>query len=110
VVTFPFGQQVTLISRTVTGQDSYGNDVYGETSTTVVAAFNPGGSTELVQGQDMVTVQPTVYLPASVQPLAVDAVLVNGQRFDVDGVTDVWQSPFTGWHPGNVVKLKRVTG
>jgi hypothetical protein len=110
VVTFSYGTPVTLISRTVTGQDSYGNDVYSETSTTVTAAFSPGTSIELVQGQDLVTVQPTLYLPPDVQPQAVDAVLVGGERFEVDGSTEVWQSPFTGWHPGNVVKLKRVTG
>jgi hypothetical protein len=110
MVTWAYAQTVTLISRTVTGQDAYGNDVYIETSTTVDGAYSPGGSTELVQGQDLLTVQPTVYLPSNVAPQSVDAVLIDGLRFDVDGDTDVWRSPFTGWSPGNVIRLKRVTG
>jgi hypothetical protein len=110
VVTFPYGQQITLITRTRSGQDTYGNDIYTESSTVVTGAFNPGTSVELVQGQDLLTVQPTIYLPPDVQPQAIDAVEVDGLRFDVDGDTNVWQSPFTGWQPGNVVKLKRVTG
>lgn len=110
MVTWAFAQTVTLITRTVTGQDAYGNDIYGETSTTATAAFNPGTSAEVVQGQDLVTIQPSLYLPPEVDPQPVDAVEVGGQRFEVDGDTNVWQSPFTGWQPGNVLKLRRVTG
>jgi hypothetical protein len=109
-MSFLLDQPITLITRTVSGQDGYGNDVFAEASTVVNGAFNPGTSVELVQGQDLLTVQPTIYLPPNVAPAAIDAVEVAGLRFEVDGSTDVWQSPFTGWHPGNVVKLKRVTG
>lgn len=110
-MTFPFGQTVTLITRTVSGQDSYGNDVYTETTTDVTGAFDPGTSAEAVQGQDLLTVQPTVYLPADVDvPSAVDAVEIAGQRYEVDGSPNVYQSPFTGWRPGTVVRLRRVTG
>lgn len=109
-MTFAAAMPVTLITRTVSGQDAYGNDTFTETQTTINAAFAPGTSLELVQGQDLVTIQPTLYLPPDVDPNPIDAVLVDGQRYDVDGDTDVWMSPFTGWHPGNVVKLKRVTG
>jgi len=40
-VDFPFGEMITLVRRTVTGQDGDGNDVYGETLTDVSGAFDP---------------------------------------------------------------------
>lgn len=105
---------VTLITRTVTGRDQYGNDQYGETSTTVGGVFAPGGSSELVQGQDTVISKPTVYLPAGTGVSAVDAIVVGGLRYTVDGQPADWTagSPFTGWVPQFpvVVQLQRVTG
>lgn len=104
---------VTLITRTVTGRDADGNDVYGETSLSVPAVFAPGGSSELVQGQDTVIYKPTVYLPAGTDVTAVDALEIGGQPFEVDGQPQDWSagSP-TGWVPDFpiVVQLERVTG
>lgn len=109
-MTFPLGAQITLVTRAKSGTDSYGNDVYGETTTTVVGAFAPGGSSELIQGQDTVITQPTVYLPAGTDVTSVDEVEVNGLRYLVDGEPNAWVSPFTGWAPGVEVRLERVTG
>lgn len=109
-MTFPYGKAITLVTRAVTGRDVYGNDVYGETTTTVVGAFAPGGSSEQVQGQDTVTTQPTAYLPSGTDPTAIDALEVDGQRYEVDGDPQSWQSPYTGWAPGVAVRLQRVTG
>lgn len=109
-MTFPFGEPIALHTRAVTGRDSFGNDIYTDTVTTVQGAFDPGGSTEAVQGQDLVITQPTVYLPAGTQVAAVDAVQVAGLMFEVDGSPNAPQNPFTGWQPGVVVKLRGVTG
>jgi len=110
-VTFPLlADTVTLVGRTVSGQDAYGNDVYTEVQSTVPGVFAPGGSTEQVQGQDMVISQPTVYLPAGTDVTAVDAVIVGSVRYDVDGAPSDWRSPFTGWQAGVQVRLKSVTG
>jgi hypothetical protein len=109
-VTVPYGLAITLVARSVTGQDAYGNDVYTEVTSAVTGAFNPGMSSELVQGQELVTMQPTVYLPAGTDLTPYDAVDVAGQRYEVDGTPNEWQSPLTGWQPGVVVKLKAVTG
>lgn len=104
---------VTVITRTVTGQDDYGDDIYGETTTAVDGVFAPGGSSELVQGQDTVVYKPTVYLPAGTAVSPVDAVEINGQRYTVDGQPNDWSglSP-SGWVPDFpiVVQLERVTG
>lgn len=109
-MTFPYGQPVTLLTRAVTGHDGFGNDIYSNTSTTVLGAFDPGGSVETIQGEDLVVSQPTIYLPAGTQIGSVDAVQVAGQVFEVDGSPNAPLNPFSGWEPGVVVRLRGVTG
>lgn len=121
---FPFGQGAILAVNTPdAARDSDGN----QTDTTLYvplpnAAFAPGGSSENVAGQDVVTAQPQLLLPeGSIVPKPTDEVLIGatmvdartvqgGDRYQVDGVPAAPVSPFTGWSPGVVVKLKRVTG
>jgi hypothetical protein len=110
VLTYPFGQSITLVGRSRSGEDAYGNDTWTESTTTVVGVFAPGGSSELVQGQDTVISQPTVYLPAGTDVTAVDQIEVGGVRYLVDGTPNTWASPFTGWKAGVEVRLERVTG
>lgn len=110
MVTFPFGVNVTVVSRAVSGTDSLGNDVFTLTKTVVLGAFAPGGSTELVQGQDIVITQPVAYLPPGTVVGPSDAVQVAGTTYEVDGSPNAWLSPFTGWQPGVEVRLKAVTG
>lgn len=107
---YPFGDPVTLHSRTVTGQDTYGNDVLTDVTSTTVGAFAPTGSTELIQGQDTVITQPSVYLPAGTDVTALDRVTIRGVTYDVDGTPQDWRHPVTGWQPGIVVRLQNVTG
>lgn len=109
-MTFPFGEQITLVHRTKGTPDAYGNDTWTTTTTTVTGAFNPGSSVESVQGQDLLTVQPAVYLPAGTPLAAIDAVQIRGLTYEVDGSPNTWVNPFTGWQPGVEVRLKRVTG
>ena len=109
-MTFPFGQSVSLVKRTKSGVDAFGNDVFTTTSTVVSGVFAPGGSSEQIQGQDVIVSQPTVYLPAGTDVAAVDAIDINGDRFEVDGSPNDWRNPFTGWRPAVEVRLRRVTG
>jgi hypothetical protein len=79
----------------------------------LAGVFAPGVSLEQVQGQDVVTTQPTVYYLPGTDVDAVDAVTVNGLLYEVDGEPNVWPpSPFTGWQPeySVEVRLKKVTG
>lgn len=110
MIGYAFGESVTLHARAVTGQDTYGNDVYGSTDRTVVGAFAPAGSAELVQGRDTVTTQPAIYLPPGTDVTAVDQATVRGVTYDVDGTPADWRNPFTGRHAGIVVNLLAVTG
>jgi hypothetical protein len=110
-IAFGYGVTVTFHTRAVTGQDAHGGDIYTDTDTTVPnCGFDPGGSQELVQGQDIVTSQPTVYAPAGTVIGPVDAVTVNGTRYDVDGSPNAYVHPFSGWQTPVVVKLKGVSG
>lgn len=109
---FPFGRTVTLIGRTVTGQDGYGNDVRAEARTDVPGCpvWPRTAGAELVQGQDTVLKGLGVLLPPGTDVAAVDAVEVDGLRYEVDGEPARWQSPFTGTVPGVQVSLLRVEG
>lgn len=111
-MTYPYGTQVTLVKRVKGAPDALGNDTWTTTQTTVTAqAFDPGISAELVQGQDVLTTQPTVYLPPGTDVSYLDAVIgPDGLQYEVDGSPNVPASPFTAWQPGVVVKLRRVTG
>jgi hypothetical protein len=105
------GVTATLLTRTKSGTDALGNDVYMTVSTVVDhCIFDPGGSVELVQGQDMLTTTPMLYLPAGTTVGPIDAVTVNGITYEVDGSPNNYVSPFTGWPAGIAVKLKAVTG
>lgn len=108
---FAAGITVTLVSRTVNGTDADGNDVWAETTTDIKrCAFDPGASSEVLQGRDTVITQPTLYLPRAVAVTPTDQFVVNGRRYDVDGSVDPYTNPFTGWSPGTVVRLMEVTG
>lgn len=112
-MTLPFASTVRLVTRTKTGVDGYGNDAYGETVTTVQGVVGPGPSGEITTAQDLVTTQPTAYLPAGVQVTAIDALETGGVRYEVDGDPQDWPAnPWTGWRPPlpTVVPLRRVTG
>lgn len=106
------GETVILITRTVVGQDGDGNDLYGEVQTPLDGCwFDPGGSSELIQGQETVIRRPQVGLPeGSVLPSPVDAVIARGIRYPIDGQPQAFHNPFTGWEPGIVIQLEGVTG
>lgn len=104
------GQVVTIVRRVKNGTDSFGNDAWTEVRTDVLGLFNPGSSAEQVQGQDILTVQPSVYLPAGTDVAYIDRVEYGGASYEVDGLPTSWVSPFSSWQPGVEVKLRRVTG
>lgn len=109
-MTFPFGQYVELVVRTKGPPDVLGNDTWTTITKTVRGAFAPRGSVEQVQGQDTITTQPTVYLPADTVLTALDAVTVGDVTYEVDGAPNLWVNPFTGHRFGIEVRLKDVTG
>lgn len=107
---FAFPETFTLIGEAVTGEDGDGNDVTTPTESTVLGAFAPAGSTELVQGEDVVLTNPTLYLETgSPIPKATDRFRIRGEVYQVDGEPQFFHNPFTGDEPGPVVRLSKVT-
>lgn len=108
---FPYGQTVTLIRRTVSGQDERGNDTYSETSEPIPrAVVQPTGSNEFTQFTDQVSTDIVVFLPFGTEVSPLDAVEVGGLRYEVQGDPSSWVSPFSGNTSPIQVRLSRVTG
>jgi hypothetical protein len=106
-----FSVGVYLIRRAKTGLDSDGSDVYGDTLTLLYETVTwPRASTENVQGGDLVITGVTMLIRPGVDLGAVDQVLVDGKRYDIDGDPAHYRSPFTGTDPGTVLQLVRATG
>jgi hypothetical protein len=101
---------VTLVRRIKGAPDALGNDTFTTSAGTARGVFAPGASVEQIQGQDTVTSQPIVYLEATADVRAIDAVVIAGITYEVDGVPNVWTSPWTGWSPGIEVRLRTVSG
>lgn len=110
---FTAGETVTRTRRVDSGtQDTYGNTVWTTDPVQIPGCgFDPGMSTELMTGdKDVTTIQPRLYLPAGTSVETGDAFTVRGVEYEVDGVAADYQSPFTGWRAGLVVKLKNWSG
>jgi hypothetical protein len=114
LVSYPFAVSVQWIHRTINaGGSAYSGSKLTEAApVATTGVFAPGGSAEITLGGDVVTTQPTLYgIDPSLGVAAVDVFVIGGVRYEVDGDPQSgWQSPFTGWSPGQVVHLRKVTG
>lgn len=116
---FPFGETVTRL-RGVATEDPYSGETtdvdWANPSELPIAGvgFDPGGSAEPVQvdSDQRVITQPTIYDPSYADVLAGDRIRreLTGKTYEVDGDPAEWRSPFTGWQPGQVIRLKIVEG
>jgi hypothetical protein len=109
---FPYGQTVTIVSRTVSGQDEYGNDVYSETTEDVTAVVvQPSGSTENVQFTDQVSIGMVFYFPYGTDIEPTDAIQFAGDEYEVEGNPQEWPpSPFSGNVSPIEVRANKITG
>lgn len=74
-------------------------------------AVDPGQSSEApTVNREAVTTTPTLYAPYSADVLAGDRIVSASGTWEVDGHGARWSSPFTGWQPGSVFKLRRADG
>lgn len=115
-VSYPFGEMVTLHRRTATGRDALGNDIYTETAATLtnVAVWpvdaNGSGGNEITGARETVIIGLAALLPPGTVVSALDRVTVRGELHEVNGEPAVERSFLTGWYPGVLVNLRRVTG
>lgn len=110
--TFGSGQPVTFVTRTVTGQDEYGDDVYTEVQHVVNGCgISPGNSSEDIQGTASVLSDVILHVPNSNAIGLFDAVILpDGRKYRLTGTPNTWQSPFTGTRSFMEIPLQVVTG
>lgn len=110
---FASGETVTIVRRgAVTGQDTYGNDVYAAAGETDVpgCAVAVSSSSEDVTARDQVSSSATVWPPHGTDIRPTDQMRVRGVLYDVQGTPGDWRSPFTGIAAPLQVELSRVVG
>jgi hypothetical protein len=113
-VIFSSGQTVTVYRPG--GADAFGDSLPGESHTVAGCAIWQSSSVEDTQGRDTVVTAKTLVVPNGADIVATDRVYLPGDdqakpaRWQVDADPHRWHSPLTGWEPGTVVALQRVTG
>jgi len=108
---FPYGQTVTVINRTVSGKDTYGNDTYAEARTDIPdCVVQTSISSEQIEFTDQVSDGLTIFFPYGTDVDAIDAVEYKGIRYEMQGNPSVWVSPFSGHTAPIQVSVTRITG
>lgn len=106
-MTFPFAETVTII-RQVQGPSRSKTDGLSHMQTG--CAVWPMTSSEVITGQDTVTWDYTVLMPADTDVLSTDVVVCRGTRYAVTGMPGSYASPLTGTSAGLEVHLTTATG
>jgi hypothetical protein len=110
-VTALFGVTIGVLTRTVTGQDADGNDVYGDVETPVRGCVvYLASSTERIQGQDLVIDDLVLQAPPGTALTPLDRVRYAGVIYEVYGKPFAWSSALTGAKGRVEARLRRVTG
>lgn len=107
-----FTRGTTMVILRSAGLDDYGDPLDEPTRETVSnVALGPSESDrERAASPNQTISRATAYVPGHVELASRDAVELFGDRWEVEGEPSFSPSPFTGWAPGTVIELKRVTG
>lgn len=110
--TFPNAGSVTLIRRARNGVDRDGNDKFVPTRTVLTGVpVWPLSSSETLGSQDLSDSTMSALLPPGTDVTLIDAVEINGIRYEIDGdPNDYSVSPFTGNGAGVQVHLRKEDG
>lgn len=96
---FRFGETVTIRHRVKSGVDSYNNDVYTTTEEPISGCvISPGTSSQQFFGTVAIEADVIVDAPAGTtidEP--VDSMIVRETEYEVIGIPDRAESPFTGF-------------
>jgi hypothetical protein len=108
----PQGATVVIIRRTLQAEpDVRGNDVYVESRIEVRGcSVQSGATSEIVQGTELVSSDVVVYMPSGTDLYPVDALEIDGERYEIQGQPGSNQSPFTGSIGPVEVRANRQTG
>lgn len=108
---FTYPESVTVLSPT-TATDPYsgeptGTDWSNPTERDEACAVAPGGSTEPTEvARNAIDSDFDLLFDHDPEITAVDRVVVRGLTCEVDGHPFTFRSPFTGWEPGTLVRVK----
>lgn len=107
------GHTVKRIRRTLAGENALGQPVYEESVKSIAVygwyGWQPTGAAERIQPELAGRIIDHLWLMSPTDDFrSGDAVIIKGEKYEVDGEgSDYNNGPF-GWKPGCVVSLKRV--
>lgn len=109
---FRGNETVTIKRKAIAGVDDYGNETYTTTEIVVSNALLGFGATDepIDASRNAVDASVTLYLPSGTVILEEDVFEVRGSDFVKDGDPMAWESPFSGWNLGVVVKVRKRDG
>jgi hypothetical protein len=108
---FPYAQTITLSRRTLAEPDEFGNDTYIDVPVPVPGCVvQPAGSSEDTQFTDQVSTSITVFMPYGTEVSVLDALVINGVRYEIEGIPQQWRSPFSGHTSPIQVRASLITG
>jgi len=97
-----------VLSGTV---DEYGNDIYIDKNVSVSnCVFQPGGSSESLAFADQVDTTDTIFMPYGTDVAPLDAIVYDGETFEVTGIPSEWVSPFSGRVSPIRINVRKVSG
>lgn len=106
---FPYGETVT-VQTPATSTDRYGKTVTDWSNPATrpeSCAVGPGGSSEpSLDARAAIDSDFDLFFDHDPAIVASERVVVRGLVCDVDGHPFSWRSPFSGWEPGTVVRVK----
>lgn len=111
---FPHGETVQRLAWLATTRNSHNVETYTRADPVDVegVAFDPGASYEPADPTAArIVTQPTLYVAFNQPTHPLDQWQCRGVLYEVDGDKGApWQSVYSSWQPGQVIKLRRVTG
>lgn len=113
-----FGETVIVYNRTVVGTDRGNAPVYGFDAGTAVegVAVAPimlqtvSGEANEIGRKSVVQSRWRLYFPPGVSVNAYSRVQVRGELYDADGEPGDWLSPYSTWHPGIELLVRKIDG
>lgn len=108
---FTYGQTVTIVRRVPAGRDEYNNDKFTDQTVDVPrVVVAPANSSETYQFTEQTDDTVMLYFPTGTDISFLDAVLIDGDKYEVQGNAQSFISPFSGHNSPVQVRVNRVTG
>lgn len=108
---FPYSQAITLLRRVLAEPGEFGNDTYTDVPVDVpYCVVQPSASSETVQWTDQISTDVTVFLPYGTEVSPLDALVINGTKYEIQGIPQEWRSPFSGHTSPVQVRASVITG